>query len=121
MTGSNPLQERLAAVRAPRQPAATHSAASPARPVGGTPAARGARKPIEQRWDNRVHRATYYIDTEILVSEAYKWAFVRGQRYGYAAAYAVLIFGILLLASRALGRAGGAEGGADDAERGGAA
>ena len=66
MTGSNPLQERLAAVRAPRQPAATNSAASPARPVGGTPAARGARKPVEQRWDSRVRRATYYIDTEIL-------------------------------------------------------
>jgi len=57
--------------------------------------------------------------TEILVSEAYKWAFVRGQRYGYAAAYAVLIFGILLLASRALGRAGGAE--AESAEKGGLA
>jgi len=35
--------------------------------------------------------------TEILVSEAYRWAFTRGHQYGYAAAYAVLIFGILLL------------------------
>lgn len=38
--------------------------------------------------------------TEILISEAYKWAFVRQHRYGYAAAYAVLIFGILLATSR---------------------
>jgi arabinogalactan oligomer/maltooligosaccharide transport system permease protein len=30
--------------------------------------------------------------TEILISEAYRWAFSRGERYGYAAAYAVLIF-----------------------------
>ena len=34
--------------------------------------------------------------TEILVSEAYRWAFTRGSQYGYAAAYAVLIFGVLL-------------------------
>ena len=33
--------------------------------------------------------------TEILVSEAYRWAFTRGNQYGYAAAYAVLIFLIL--------------------------
>lgn len=39
--------------------------------------------------------------TEILVSEAYRWAFTRGQLYGYAAAYAVLIFGILALWTRA--------------------
>ncbi|MCB9730919.1 MAG: extracellular solute-binding protein [Deltaproteobacteria bacterium] len=38
--------------------------------------------------------------TEILVSEAYRWAFTRGARYGYAAAYAVLIFGILWLGTR---------------------
>ncbi len=38
--------------------------------------------------------------TEILVSEAYRWAFTRGARYGYAAAYAVLIFGVLWLATR---------------------
>jgi arabinogalactan oligomer/maltooligosaccharide transport system permease protein len=38
--------------------------------------------------------------TEILVSEAYRWAFTRGHQTGYAAAYAVLIFGILLLSSR---------------------
>jgi arabinogalactan oligomer/maltooligosaccharide transport system permease protein len=37
--------------------------------------------------------------TDILVSEAYRWAFERGQRYGYAAAYSVLIFGVLLLYS----------------------
>ncbi len=30
--------------------------------------------------------------TDILVSEAYRWAFERGQKYGYAAAYSVLIF-----------------------------
>ncbi|HWE29212.1 MAG TPA: sugar ABC transporter permease, partial [Polyangia bacterium] len=33
--------------------------------------------------------------TDILVSQAYRWAFSRGHRYGYAAAYAVLIFAIL--------------------------
>ncbi|MEC8194280.1 MAG: extracellular solute-binding protein [Myxococcota bacterium] len=38
--------------------------------------------------------------TEILISEAYRWAFTRGHRYGYAAAYAVLIFGVLLLYSK---------------------
>jgi arabinogalactan oligomer/maltooligosaccharide transport system permease protein len=42
--------------------------------------------------------------TEILVSEAYRWAFTRGHQYGYAAAYAVLIFLILLFGTRALGR-----------------
>jgi arabinogalactan oligomer/maltooligosaccharide transport system permease protein len=34
--------------------------------------------------------------TDILVSDAYRWAFTRDAQYGYAAAYAVLIF--LLLA-----------------------
>lgn len=38
--------------------------------------------------------------TEILISQAYKWAFLRQNQWGYAAAYAVLIFGILLLFSR---------------------
>ncbi len=40
--------------------------------------------------------------TEILVSEAYRWAFTRGHQYGYAAAYAVLIFVILLVGTRAI-------------------
>ena len=35
--------------------------------------------------------------TDILVSEAYRFAFEGQQRYGYAAAYSVLIFGILVL------------------------
>ena len=35
--------------------------------------------------------------TDILVTEAYKWAFERGERYGLASAYATLIFLILLL------------------------
>jgi arabinogalactan oligomer/maltooligosaccharide transport system permease protein len=35
--------------------------------------------------------------TDILVSEAYRWAFEGQGRYGYAAAYSVLIFGLLLL------------------------
>jgi len=35
--------------------------------------------------------------TDILVTEAYRWAFERGERYGLAAAYAVLIFAVLLL------------------------
>ena len=38
--------------------------------------------------------------TDILVSEAYRWAFTRSSQYGYAAAYAVLIFGLLLVMSR---------------------
>lgn len=38
--------------------------------------------------------------TDILVSEAYRWAFERGQRYGYAAAYSVLIFAFLVLYGR---------------------
>lgn len=33
--------------------------------------------------------------TEILISEAYKWAFTRQAQYGYASAYAMLVFGIL--------------------------
>jgi arabinogalactan oligomer/maltooligosaccharide transport system permease protein len=37
--------------------------------------------------------------TEILVSQAYRWAFTRGHRYGYAAAYAVLIFAVLAVQS----------------------
>jgi arabinogalactan oligomer/maltooligosaccharide transport system permease protein len=51
--------------------------------------------------------------TDILVSEAYRWAFTRDAQYGYAAAYAVLIF--LLLAGGArlfgkrLGRSSGEE------------
>lgn len=35
--------------------------------------------------------------TEILISEAYKWAFTRQAQYGYASAYGVLVFGILVL------------------------
>ncbi len=38
--------------------------------------------------------------TELLVSEAYRWAFSRGNRYGYASAYAILVFLVLLLWSR---------------------
>lgn len=34
--------------------------------------------------------------TEILISEAYKWAFGRQEQYGYAAAYATLIFLVLI-------------------------
>ena len=35
--------------------------------------------------------------TDILVTDAYRWAFERGERYGLASAYAVIIFLILLL------------------------
>jgi arabinogalactan oligomer/maltooligosaccharide transport system permease protein len=42
--------------------------------------------------------------TDILVSEAYRWAFTRNSQYGYAAAYAVLILFLLLGMTRALGR-----------------
>ncbi|MEQ1508001.1 MAG: ABC transporter permease subunit, partial [Myxococcota bacterium] len=38
--------------------------------------------------------------TEILVSQVYRWAFSRGNRYGYAAAYAVIIFGVLVVYTR---------------------
>jgi arabinogalactan oligomer/maltooligosaccharide transport system permease protein len=38
--------------------------------------------------------------TEILISEAYRWAFSRQEQYGYAAAYAVLIFVALYFYSR---------------------
>jgi arabinogalactan oligomer/maltooligosaccharide transport system permease protein len=38
--------------------------------------------------------------TEILISESYKWAFERQFQYGYAAAYALLIFAILIGYSR---------------------
>ncbi len=38
--------------------------------------------------------------TDILISEAYKWAFQRQEQYGYAAAYATLIFIVLLLYSK---------------------
>ena len=38
--------------------------------------------------------------TDILISEAYRWAFERGQRFGYAASYSVLIFLFLLFYSR---------------------
>ena len=37
--------------------------------------------------------------TDILVTEAYRWAFMRNGRYGYAAAYSLVIFAILLLYS----------------------
>ena len=38
--------------------------------------------------------------TDILISEAYRWAFTREAQYGYAAAYAVLIFLLLSGATR---------------------
>ena len=49
--------------------------------------------------------------TDILISEAYRWAFERHEQYGYASAYAVLIFGILYLMSRAQSRILRTEGG----------
>src|SRR5439155_9929712 len=51
--------------------------------------------------------------TDILVSEAYRWAFTRDAQYGYAAAYAVLIFVLLASGSRAFARLSG--GGAEEA------
>ncbi|MDP2315975.1 MAG: extracellular solute-binding protein [Pseudomonadota bacterium] len=45
--------------------------------------------------------------TDILISQAYRWAFTRGHRYGYAAAYAVLIFGVLVLYGQAANRLAG--------------
>jgi arabinogalactan oligomer/maltooligosaccharide transport system permease protein len=40
--------------------------------------------------------------TDILVSEAYRWAFTREAQYGYAAAYSVLIFAMLFGTTRLL-------------------
>jgi len=45
--------------------------------------------------------------TDILVSQAYRWAFTRGHRYGYASAYALLIFGVLVLYGRVANRLAG--------------
>ena len=42
--------------------------------------------------------------TDILVSEAYRWAFARQEQYGYAAAYAAVIFALLLGWSAISGR-----------------
>jgi arabinogalactan oligomer/maltooligosaccharide transport system permease protein len=47
--------------------------------------------------------------TDILVSEAYRWAFTRDAQYGYAAAYAVLIFLLLAGGSRLFARGAGQE------------
>jgi ABC-type sugar transport system permease subunit len=43
--------------------------------------------------------------TDILITEAYRWAFIRYERYGLAAAYATLIFVILLGYTYLTGRA----------------
>lgn len=45
--------------------------------------------------------------TDILVSQAYRWAFTRGHRYGYGAAYAVIIFGVMLVQSGLLNKLAG--------------
>ena len=45
--------------------------------------------------------------TDILVSQAYRWAFTRGHRYGYAAAYALIIFGVLILYGQLANRLAG--------------
>lgn len=50
--------------------------------------------------------------SEILISEAYRWAFTRQEQYGYASAYGVLVFLSLLLYSRLVKRVTGQEGGA---------
>ncbi|MEO7113981.1 MAG: sugar ABC transporter permease, partial [Polyangiaceae bacterium] len=47
--------------------------------------------------------------TDILISDAYRWAFTRDAQYGYAAAYAVLIFFLLLGGTRVLGKIAGGE------------
>jgi arabinogalactan oligomer/maltooligosaccharide transport system permease protein len=47
--------------------------------------------------------------TDILVSEAYRWAFQRNEQYGFAAAYSVLIFFVLLGWSRITRRLSGEE------------
>lgn len=47
--------------------------------------------------------------TDILVSEAYRWAFQRNEQYGFAAAYSVLIFCVLYVWSKITNRLSGAE------------
>lgn len=47
-----------------------------------------------------VSRGNPDSSTEILISEAYKWAFERQFQYGYAAAYATIVFVILVVYSR---------------------
>jgi arabinogalactan oligomer/maltooligosaccharide transport system permease protein len=47
--------------------------------------------------------------TDILVSEAFRWAFQRNEQYGFAAAYSVLIFLVLLAWTRATRRFSGEE------------
>ncbi len=42
--------------------------------------------------------------SEILISEAYRWAFDRNHRYGYASAYAVLVFIVLVVYSKTTDR-----------------
>ena len=50
--------------------------------------------------------------TEILITEAYKWAFERQYQYGYAAAYATVIFVILLMYTALTNRLMRSKGGA---------
>ncbi len=47
--------------------------------------------------------------TDILVSEAFRWAFQRNEQYGFAAAYSVLIFVVLFVWSRITRRLSGEE------------
>jgi arabinogalactan oligomer/maltooligosaccharide transport system permease protein len=47
--------------------------------------------------------------TDILVTDAYRWAFQRNEQYGFAAAYSVLIFVVLLMWSRLTRWVSGAE------------
>ncbi len=47
--------------------------------------------------------------TDILISDAYRWAFERGSQYGYAAAYATLIFIILVVYTLATRKIAGGE------------
>lgn len=59
---------------------------------------------ISAMWTFNMFNVVYLVSegepggsTEILVSEAYRWAFTRSAQLGYGAAYAVLIFGVVLL------------------------
>ena len=47
--------------------------------------------------------------TDILVSEAFRWAFQRNEQYGFAAAYSVLIFCVLFAWSQVTKRISGEE------------
>lgn len=60
---SNPMADRLAAVRQVKQSSAPPPQ-PPAHPVARTAPSR--RRPVGERWEDRVARATFHIDRDLL-------------------------------------------------------